>query len=130
MAGTWMVRVPDPLGADEDALRQGIVVAQWSEVGDISGCRSRIEVRESLAGVYPTKSIKGLGNYAGQLWRFLAEMSPGDYIVMPLTSRPKYMAVGRIAGRYRYRPRGATWLAAHTRSGMDQQVRAACRRTG
>ncbi|MEU1687921.1 MBL fold metallo-hydrolase [Micromonospora sp. NPDC005707] len=104
MAGTWMVRIPDPLGADEEALRQGIIVAQWPELGDISRFRSRIEVRRGLAAAYPTKSIKGLGNYAGQLWRFLAEMKPGDYVAMPMRRLPKYMAVGRIAGRYRYRP--------------------------
>jgi hypothetical protein len=99
-----MVRIPDPPGADEEALRQGIIVAQWPNLGEISRCRNQLEVRECVAAAYPTKAIKGLGNYAGQLWRFLAQMNPGDYVAMPLRRRPKYMAIGRIAGRYRYRP--------------------------
>jgi hypothetical protein len=68
VAASWMVRVGN---SDEVALRHGVIAAQWPELGDISHYRSPKDVRESLTAVYEEEPSRTLGNYAGQLWRFL-----------------------------------------------------------
>lgn len=104
VAGSWVIRAGRPDGLDMAALGECLVIAGWSELGDLSQCRSSQEVRACLAAAYPADGTRRLGSHAGQLWRFLAVMRPGDYVAMPMSHRPGWMAVGRIVGRYRYRP--------------------------
>ncbi|MEU8327916.1 MBL fold metallo-hydrolase [Micromonospora sp. NPDC048839] len=102
MTGSWMVRTSRQDGGGEEAITQGVVFADWPELGDISQCRSLPEVRARLATVHPGDAAKRLDSLAGQLWRFLAVMSPGDYVAMPYRNHVGSMAIGRIVGRYRY----------------------------
>jgi restriction system protein len=86
------------------ALNEGLVIAGWEEVGDLSRIGDREELRELLAEIYPQLSPQVIGNWTGQLWRFREEMTSGDLVVMPVSGRgQRQLAVGVVRGPYHYR---------------------------
>lgn len=99
----WLVRGGETGEREDRALAEGLVIAGWQELGDISGCRTREGIRQALKGTYPEVADKVIGNWTGQLWRFKEQISHGDLVVMPLKTRPGRVAVGRVAGPYAYR---------------------------
>lgn len=75
-------------------MREGRALIGWSEVGDLSGL-SREEIRDALAVAHPDESNHLIGNWTGQLDRFVNEMRVGDILVMPLKSDGTF-AIGII----------------------------------
>ena len=98
----WLVRCGDEGQFEQRALSDGLIIAGWDLLGDINICRTREDVRQAVEAAYPEVGTRVAGNWAGQLWRFVVEMSPGDHVVMPLRSSVGYVAIGRIAGPYAY----------------------------
>lgn len=103
MSRAWMVRA----GADGEregaALAEGRAIAGWKALADISGCGTRADLKEAIRRAYGEETSSAvLGNWSGQLWRFLRIMEPGDIIVMPLKKVADTVAIGRIAGDYYY----------------------------
>ncbi|QIY94445.1 CBS domain-containing protein [Streptomyces sp. S1D4-11] len=84
------------------ALAEGLAIVGWGELGDLSGLGSREQIRAAVADAYPDSSPQVIGNWTGQLWRFIHEMAAGDVIVTPTGGRR--IAVGYLDGPYRYRP--------------------------
>ncbi|MBA9004154.1 CBS domain-containing protein [Thermomonospora cellulosilytica] len=102
-SAAWMVRGGWHGEREAKALTEGLVIAGWNEMGDLSGYRTRAALSEALRRAYPDAGRNVIGNWTGQLWRFTTEMREGDLVVMPLKTRPGHVAVGRIAGPYEYR---------------------------
>lgn len=70
----------------------------WSVLGDLSD----IESREQLSDVYGEKiekNSRGKGQDVGQVWRFLHDMSIGDYVIFAENS---VFHIGRIESDYYY----------------------------
>lgn len=99
----WLVRGGEKGERQELALGSGLVIAGWEGLGDISDCGTREGIRQELKATYPGVSDKVIGNWTGQVWRFMKQISPGDLVVMPLKTRPGRVSVGRITGPYEYR---------------------------
>lgn len=115
----WLVRGGERGEREEVALKRGLVILGWEELGDISGFESRESIRQALTAAYPKVSDKVIGNWTGQLLRFKEQIKVGDFVVMPLHTKPGRVAVGRVSGPYEYRavkPQGfrqvrrVTWL--------------------
>jgi restriction system protein len=87
---------------EQAALDEGLVIAGWEEVGDLSGITSKIETRAVVESTYPDASPARIANWTGQLWRMINGIAVGDLVVTPLKLRQK-IAIGRIAGNYVYR---------------------------
>ena len=49
----WLVRGGELGEREEIALREGLVIAGWNELGDLSGCSSRESIRHALKLTYP-----------------------------------------------------------------------------
>lgn len=99
----WMVRAGE--GAkwiDEFAERQ-VVAIGWSELGEIEAGRSREEITELAKQQWPSHTRAMLASSAGQVFRFLNEMKPGDGVVSYDPGRRIYL-VGTIKGDPAYRP--------------------------
>ncbi|MDU0345403.1 CBS domain-containing protein [Microbacterium sp. KSW2-29] len=94
----WMVRGGRHGEREQDALRDGRALIGWSEVGDLSGF-SREEIRDALSAAHPGESNYLIGNWTGQLDRFVNEMRVGDIMVMPLKSDGTF-AIGTISSDY------------------------------
>jgi restriction system protein len=99
----WMVRA-GAHGEQEDlALEKSMAVIGWSELPDLSTCKSRDEVYAAVAEARPDDKRNSLLNQAGQLWAFMFRIQPGDLVVIPLKTRAA-VAIGEVTGGYVYRP--------------------------
>ena len=101
--GAWLVRGGERGEREEVALREGLAIVGWEELGDISGCGSREGIREVLRQTYPEVADNVISNWTGQLWRFSEQIRPGDIVVMPLHTRAGQVAIGQVSGPYEYR---------------------------
>lgn len=70
----------------------------WSDMGDMSGIKTREELAEEFDKHY-TKNARGKGQDVGQLWRFLNDVKVGDYIIYAESS---VFHIGRIESDYYY----------------------------
>ncbi|GAA0520554.1 hypothetical protein GCM10011581_10880 [Saccharopolyspora subtropica] len=101
-AAAWLVRGGRDGEREDRALSSGLVIAGWTEVGDLSGSTTKADVREHIERSYPHESKARVANWTGQLWRLVSEMQEGDHVVMPLKTRPQQIAIGRVSGPYRF----------------------------
>jgi restriction system protein len=98
----WIIRAGRHGEREAWCLTNGAAGGGWNEVGDLSGCSSRDDVRAMLQAVNPTDKPGKLSNHAAQLWG-LRNVVPGDLIVLPLKTT-KTVAIGVCTKGYEYRP--------------------------
>ncbi|MGI5403423.1 restriction endonuclease [Streptomyces sp. CA-135486] len=98
----WVVRAGRDGERERAALDEGVVLAGWLEVPDLSGAASREDVKAAVETAYPDESPYTLGNWTGQLHRFRHEIQVGDLMVLP--SRSGLVAIGHVDGEYEYQP--------------------------
>lgn len=98
----WMVRAGQSGDREQAALELGRVIAGWSETGDLSAFTDRESLRDYLRVVYPRASRALVGNWTGQLWRFIRTINEGDLVVLPLKGEPRELVLGRVTGSYFY----------------------------
>ena len=102
MPAAWLVRAGGHGEREQLALRESIASIGWGTLGDLADCKSRADLHERLRHAYPEASRAVLGNWTGQLWRFLSVIADGDHVVMPLKTELGMLAVGRVTGPYYY----------------------------
>jgi restriction system protein len=125
----WGIHAGETGDADTQFKKDNCIAIGWEEMGDLSKLPAdrgafKVRVRE----VYPTVKDGAVANYAGQLFRFVHEMKPGDYVAYP-SKRDRQIHLGRIESAYRYDPkasvgypnvRAVRWLKALPRSFFSQ----------
>ncbi|MFE2558360.1 CBS domain-containing protein [Streptomyces sp. NPDC059352] len=97
----WVVRAGENGEREKAALEEGILIVGWLELGDLAGTAARDDIKAAVAAAYPDEGPYTVGNWSGQLFRFVHEMEPGDLVALPLKSL--LVAVGRVSGGYEYR---------------------------
>jgi MoxR-like ATPase len=104
----WIIRA-GLRGEEEDLARaHGVAVIGWSELGELGPSLSRDELKTLMA----TRSNEApltensVANQAGQIYRFIHDVSEGDLVVLPLKTQRNHVAVGRITGPYAWRTDG------------------------
>ncbi|MDQ2875186.1 MAG: hypothetical protein M3Y33_10490 [Actinomycetota bacterium] len=102
-AAAWLVRGGEAGEREKRALVEGLAFIGWPRLGDISAYDTRDGIRLALKSAYPDYADNVIANWTGQLWRFTNQIAVGDYVVMPLHTKPGYVAIGIIAGGYEYR---------------------------
>jgi len=91
--------------ADTLFLKKGCVAVGWSKMGDLAALKpDRDAFKARVAEVYPEKKPGAIPNNAGQLFRFVHEMKPGDIVVYP-SKRDRQVHLGRVEGGYTYDPK-------------------------
>lgn len=115
---------------EELVLERNVAVIGWKEVGDLSAFKTKEELVTHLEGVYLSKSIHTIRNWANQLWSFDQAIQPGDLVALPLKSKPA-VAVGRVESLYKYCPkhppngrhtRPVQWLTEIPRSRVPEDL--------
>ena len=103
----WVVRGGGRGEYEELFMAEGLVAVDYGVVTSVPQFRNRDSLREQLTS----------RSTADQLWRFANEIRTGDMVVLPRKS-PRVVAVGSVAGDYRYQPsleaphiRPVTWTA-------------------
>lgn len=98
MTRAWLTRAGRDGEYESAVLNDKHLVLGWSRLGDISDCRDRAMLRERVDRAYPGENSYLIGNWTGQLWRFLHDMTEGDLSVVPLKNDS--VAICRITGPY------------------------------
>ncbi|MDQ3256882.1 MAG: hypothetical protein M3R15_23815 [Acidobacteriota bacterium] len=90
--------------ADTLFLNRKQIALGWHEIGDLSHIKpDREAFKTKIAETYPDKKPNAIPNNAGQLFRFIHEMKPGDLIAYPSTI-DRHIHIRRIEGAYKYDP--------------------------
>lgn len=114
--------------AHELFLQKNVVAIGWAAMGDLSTIPANREAfKLAFCNAYPDTKPGAAANGAGQPYRFVHEMKPGDLIAYPSKS-DKLIHVGQIDGPYFYRPdgmgyrnqRSVKWLRAIPRQNFSQ----------
>jgi restriction system protein len=111
-------------GEREDAaLTEGLAIAGWDELGDLTNCDTRDDLRQELRGTYPEESEATIAKLDWALWRFLREIKDDDLVLMPLKTHPQKIAIGRIrSGAKQAGENSSTFVRRHgTIDGHDRQ---------
>ena len=97
MTNVWCIRANGGQYTDH-FLRGGYAGIGWREIArDISSLRTREELYPVVRAAYPDQqSPIVIGNYVGQIARFLLEILAGDYVITPAADT-ELLHYGRIA---------------------------------
>lgn len=77
----WMVRAGER-GVHVDEFRAGSFVAiGWIEMGDMSALKTRDQFTKAVEKTYPSSRKMQVATSAGQAFRFVREMKPGDRVL-------------------------------------------------
>ncbi len=124
----WGIHAGKSGDADTIFLKKKFAAIGWSKLGnlkDLQADREAFKVR--VADIYPDAKAGAIANNAGQLWRFVYEMKPGDIVVYP-SKRERKIHIGEVAGPYVYDPdleeypnlRPVKWLRTLPRTHFSQ----------
>jgi AAA domain (dynein-related subfamily) len=104
-------------GQEELALDQNVAVIGWSSLGPLSPELSLEEIKKKIEEVKHEHRTQSQAMQAGEIYRFIHEISEGDLVVLPRKNPASRVAVGRVAGKYEHRDDGpfATVNAQNTR---------------
>lgn len=115
----WGIHAGKTGDADSLFRQKGYIALGWREMGDLRVLPpTREALKEAMAKARPTMKPGAIPVAAGQLFRFLHEMCPGDLVVYR-SKVTKRIHIGRVTGAYEYRPdvetgyphlRSAQWL--------------------
>jgi restriction system protein len=110
-------------------LKKNVIAVGWDRVGDLSKIQpDREDFKARLARAYPEDKPGAIPLSAGQLFRFVHEMKPGDMVLYP-SKQDRQINIGRIEGNYQYAPdlssgypnmRSVKWLKSLPRTAFSQ----------
>lgn len=85
-------------------LRDSVIAIGWDEMGDLSTLPDDREAfKARYLETYPDKNKQSAATNGGMIYRFVWEMSAGDYVVFYSRSDRK-VNIGKVEGGYQYAP--------------------------
>ena len=120
----WGIHTMD----DNLFLYKNVIAIGWSKMGDLSKIEaSRETFKEKYIKAYPEAKKGSIATSAGMLYRFIHEISIGDYVVFPSKSN-REINIGVIEGDYSYveaaakyvQQRKVKWLKHLPRTAFSQ----------
>jgi len=76
----WMVRAGEGGYLFEEFKARSVVTIDWAEMGDMSALKTREQFVKAVERSYPQNSKNQVATSAGQAFRFVREMKPGDRV--------------------------------------------------
>jgi restriction system protein len=125
----WTVRAGKNGEQEQICLDEGLITVGWNDLPDLKTFKTRDEIFNSYQALYEETSNVKAGINAGQLWRFVNEISIGDLIALPSKIQPS-IHIGNVIGEYRYQQktenvihwRPVKWLKTIPRTEFDQDL--------
>jgi len=115
--------------ADSLFLKHNMIALGWDKMGDLAALPSDREAfKGRFAKVYTDHKPGAVPNLAGQMFRFVHEMHPGDLVVYPSKS-DRQVHIGKVEGSYTYKTesdadfphqRSVRWVKALPRTRFSQ----------
>lgn len=106
-----------------------LVAIGWDKVGDLSSiAKEREAYKQKLIECYSDIKSGAIPGSAGMLYRFVCEMSIGDFIIYP-SKLDKQVHIGQVTGEYAHQPqlssaypntRAVKWLKSIPRTAFTQ----------
>ena len=93
-------------GQEELALEQNVAVIGWSNLGPLSPELSLDDLKERIEKVRHEHRPQSQAMQAGEIYRFIHELSVGDLVILPRKNPAGHIAVGRVVGEYKHRDDG------------------------
>lgn len=125
----WGIHAGKTGDADALFLQKNVVALGWAKIGDLAKLGpDRDSFKARVAEAYPDKKPAAIPNNAGQMYRFVHELKPGDLVAYPSKS-DRQIHIGRISGAYAHDPSGepgypnrrpVRWLKAVPRTHFSQ----------
>ncbi|WP_240913847.1 restriction endonuclease [Sphingomonas sp. HDW15A] len=112
----------------DDPVAQGYVAIGWPELGDLSAIPpTREAFKTAYAAAIPNSKPGAVPVSAGQLYRFVHDMQPGEIVIFP-SKHDRMVNIGVIAGGYVHDPanpdyanrRPVEWKASLPRNKFTQ----------
>jgi restriction system protein len=103
----WMVRAGEGGVIVEDFKNSECVAIGWADLGDMAALQTREQFTKAVDKAYPGSRKMQIATSAGQTFRFVREMKPGDRILTYDPGKREYL-VGTITGDYAYKPNAIT----------------------
>ncbi|MCL5038171.1 MAG: restriction endonuclease [Chloroflexi bacterium] len=115
--------------ADTLFLKKDCIAIGWDKMGDLEKLKpDRDAFKAKVGEVYPEKKPGAIPNNAGQMFRFVYEMKPGDIVIYP-SKKDRQIHIGRVEGPYKYdakneegypHRRSVKWLRKFPRTQFSQ----------
>jgi restriction system protein len=125
----WGIHAGKTGDADNLFLHHNVIAIGWTKMGDLSKLQNDREAfKKAVAIAYPDSKPGAIPGNAGQLYRFIHEMKPGDLVVYP-SKRDRQVHIGRVEGQYSYdvkiepgypNQRTVKWLRSVPRTALSQ----------
>jgi predicted Mrr-cat superfamily restriction endonuclease len=93
----WVVRAGQGLPHLEDFLASNRVALAWGKFTEQPDWHDKQSVDHALRATFSDATTATIANWSGQHWRFLNDVSVGDFVITP-GEAGKALYVGRIAG--------------------------------
>jgi len=101
----WGIHAGKTGDANTLFLKKNRIAIGWINMGSLANLPvDRDAIKAKVAAAYPGVKPGAIPNYAGQLFRFLHEMKPGDWVVYP-SKADRMVHLGKITGVYEYDPK-------------------------
>jgi len=125
----WGIRAGRAGEADDLFLKKNRLGLGWVKMADVGNIKpDRESFKAAYTTAYPDEKAGAIPGQAGQIFRFLHEMNPGDLVIYP-AKNPRRIHFGRVEGGYKYEPkidhefpqqRTVTWLKSVPRTLFSQ----------
>jgi restriction system protein len=125
----WGIHAGKTGAADDLFLKKNYVALGWSQMGDLSKLKADRETfKAKVVECWPDWKEGRVRNSAGQTFRFVHEMKPGDFVVYP-AKQTREVHIGKIEAPYKYDPqlepgypnlRPTKWLKSYPRTHFSQ----------
>ena len=102
MTDVWCVRSEYGKYTD-DFVAGGYAAVGWIRGADLTGITDREKFRQLYKEDHPMDSNARVGQNVGQIYRFMVDVKPGDYIITPTTDSA-LLRYGRVESEPSYEP--------------------------
>lgn len=97
----WLVRAGRDSSREEWALTNNFAGGGFTEVGDLSNCQNRDDIKKVLETAFPNAAEGRITNFRGQLSKLRFDIQVGDLVILP-RKLSRQLAIGVVTGGYFY----------------------------
>jgi len=97
----WLVRAGRDSSREEWALNNNVAGGGFTEVGDLSSCQNREDIKKVLETAFPNAVEGRITNFRGQLSKLRFDIQIGDIVILP-RKLSRQLAIGVVTGGYAY----------------------------